>query len=268
MATANKILAAALMLLAVAVHADSYENKPKGWVWYDDSVPPAPSKKEEKKPKASEGASMSAKETLQKMGEEYEEAEARAILYATDKNIRDAMEKKIAIMQMTQLYADRYEQVTWRNPELDYTLQSPQKMEAVWASDAAEYANQDAGLKKAASNWAIVYVFRSDCPYCKRFAPILKTFAEKYGYTILSVTLDGRGSSDFPNPKTDVSVLRSKNMVPQVVPAVYLVEPRSNTTQTIGFGVMNMGELRQRIGLAAGIEVGFKGVSVAKGVTP
>jgi len=169
---------------------------------------------------------------------------------------------------MTQLYADRYEQVTWRNPELDYTLQSPQKMEAVWASDAAEYANQEAGLKRASGNWAIVYVFRSDCPYCKRFAPILKSFSEKYGYTILSVTLDGRGTSDFPNPKTDVGVLRSKNMVPKVVPAVYLVEPRSNTTQTIGFGVMNMDELRQRIGLAAGVEVGFKGVSVAKGVTP
>jgi conjugal transfer pilus assembly protein TraF len=263
MASKRVFLLAALVVAGVA-RADLYERSPDSWVWYQD-----PAKEEKAKPRpevkgqvASPAQGGSAKETLKLMGEQLEEAEAQAVLNPTTENIVRSMTMKKQLLALSQTYADRVEQVVWKNPNLDYTLEKPMRTDALFTANPVKQEKLQEALRSAAQTHALVYVFRSDCPYCKKLSPVLKAFAEQHGFTVLTFTLDGRGTDDFPYPKTDIRQLQAKGMVPQVVPAVYLVDPRQDTPEAVGFGLMNRQDLENRVALAAGINI-YEGVASA-----
>lgn len=253
---ASKALAwIALLLLPGLARADLYDRPPESWVWYQDPAVAATKDPSPPPTTASAADGRSAREVLKAIGEEMEEAEARSVLNPTTDNIRRAIELKKQALALSQTYADRYEQVVWKHPELDYTIEKPMRTDALYAANPLRQEQLYAALRQAASRHALVYVFRSDCPYCKKFAPLLKTFAAQHGFTVLAFTLDGAGSVDFPYPKTDLSQLRAKGMLPKVVPALYLVNPREGSSEAVGFGLMNSLDLENRVALAAGIEV-------------
>lgn len=254
------LLLAGLLVPAFA-SADLYSREPESWVWYKDSAPAEAAPKEQPAaPVASATAGKTAKEVLRELGEKMEEAEAESVLNPTTDNIRRSLELRKQMLVLTQTYADRYEQVIWKNPDLDYTLERPMRTDGLFAANPVRREKLMASLKGAASSNAIVYVFRSDCPYCKKFTPLLKAFAEEHGFTVLTFSLDGIGVPEYPYPKSDLSMLRAKNMLPKVVPAVYVVNPKSGTTETVGFGLMNMVDLENRVALAAGIDV-YEGIA-------
>lgn len=256
------LLLAALLLPAFAA-ADLYDRQPESWVWYKDDANPPADKPKEAPPAPSaptEASAKTAKEVLRAMGEKMEEAEALAVLNPTSDNIRRSLELRKQMLVLTQTYADRYEQVIWKNPDLDYTLERPMRTDGLFAANPVRRERLMASLKGAANSNALVYVFRSDCPYCKKFTPLLKAFAEEHGFTVLTFSLDGIGVPEFPYPKSDLSMLRAKNMLPKVVPAVYVVNPKAGTTETVGFGLMNMVDLENRVALASGIDV-YEGIA-------
>lgn len=245
--------------------ADLYERKPESWVWYQDPAPADVAPKEKPAEKGAVAEARSAKETLKLMGEAMEEAEAQSILNPTSANIKHAIEMKKQALALSQTYADRYEQVVWKNPELDYTIERPMRTDALYTASPLKQERLDSALAKASETNALVYVFRSDCPYCKKFSPVLKAFAAQHGFTILAFTLDGTGTADFPFPKVDVSQLRAKGMEPQKVPAVYVVNPKAGTTEAVGFGLMNKVDLENRVALAVGVNV-YEGAASASGL--
>lgn len=251
------IIAALCAMVSAPAVADLYGRQPEGWVWYDDRTKQQEPPAEEKKSAgtASTATGKSAKETLKALGEAMEEAEAQAVLNPTTDNVKAAIQMKKQVLALTQTYADRYEQIIWKNPDLDYTLERPMRADALFASSPLKQEMLTANLQEASKQNALVYVFRSDCPYCAKFAPVLKAFAEAHGFSILPVTLDGEGTSDFPYPKKDISMLRDRKMLPQVVPALYLVNPRKDVVEAVGFGLMNMVDLEKRVALAAGINL-------------
>lgn len=270
---ANKALLAAVLtaISSLPAWADLYQRQPEGWVWYDDRVKQAEEKPKEDVNKsivASSASGLSAKETLKRLGEEMEEAEAQAILNPTTDNVKHAIQMKKQVLALTQTYADRYEQIVWKNPDLDYTLERPMRTDTLFASSPLRKERLYENLREAAKNNALIYVFRSDCPYCKKFSPMLKEFAAQHGYSILPVSMDGQGVSEFPYPKRDLSMLKARGMMPQVVPALYLVNPRKDVVEAVGFGLMNMVDLENRVALAAGINVYENSTVTSKVVNP
>lgn len=252
---------AALMTPTLAV-ADLYQRPPESWVWYKDDTPP-PEQPKEQPPAATPTApaeGKSAKQMLRELGEQMEEAEALAVLNPTTENLQRSAELRKRVMALTQTYADRMEQFTWKNPDYDYTLERPMRTDGLFTANPIRRDKLMGSLKQAAGSNALVYVFRSDCPYCKKFTPLLKAFAEEHGFTVLTFSLDGIGVPEYPYPKRDLSMLRAKNMLPKVVPAVYVVNPKTGNTETVGFGLMNMVDLENRVALASGIDV-YEGIA-------
>lgn len=254
----TKVLIAIVALVAHgAAMADLYQKQPDGWVWYHDNREEP--KQQNDKPKQIGSVTIvggkTPRETLKAMGDEMEEAEAQSILNPTPDNIRHALMLKKQILAMTNVYADRVERTIWQNPELDYTLERPMRQDTIFAAGQVQADRLKVGLAEAGKTSALVYVMRSDCPYCKKFSPLLKEFAKIHGMTIIPISLDGHGSSDFPYPKRDLSILRAKGMIPEVVPALYLVNPRKDQVEPVGFGLMNAADLENRVALAAGINI-------------
>lgn len=260
-----------LFFLAFLSLSVSAYDTPKSWIYYEDPPPPEPKKpkpeKEEKEvvvvaPTAAQV--ITAKETLRKIGEDYEEKFAIAVLNPSRENILAEMAAKKKFMDMSENFANRYQQVTWTTPEFDYTLEHPMRTDTLWANGKDGYDRIQKKFSDAAKQFGLLYVFRSDCPYCKKFAPVLKLFANAHGFSIISVSLDGQGTADFPNPVTDIRVLKRRNALPEAVPALYLVDPKQPEAQVLGFGLMNAKDMEQRIAEAVGINTQQGTISASK----
>ena len=246
-----------LPLLALAVISQSsfaYE-KPQSWLYYHDPIVVKPKEVEKPQPVEPQKPQMTAKEVLKKIGEDYEEKFSIAVLNPTRENILAEMAAKKKFMDMSEHFANRYQQVTWTTPEFDYTLENPMRTDTLWANGKDGYDRIQKKFADAATKYGLLYVFRSDCPYCKKFAPILKLFANAHGFSIISVTLDGQGTSDFPNPVKNIELLKRRNALPEVVPALYIVNPKEPQAQALGFGLMNTKDLEERIAEAVGINL-------------
>ena len=67
--------------------------------------------------------------------------------------------------------------------------------------------------------------------------------------TVFAVSLAGRGLPDYPNPPADNGLAARLNST--IVPALYLTAPSTRQIRPVGFGLMAMTELVERIAALA-----------------
>lgn len=225
--------------LALAGNSDFYDRREHGWYWYED---PAPEPEAEEADEAEEAKvvvppqkPLSAKEIIDAQRVEFEEAQAAAVVNPTPENYQRFLAILTKINEQGQRFSDGFKKAIWTNPEYDYRLTGrPTDPQALIEHNVAKSSENAQKIYEIASKKGILYFFRSDCPYCKRFSPIIKRYSEQYGFTVIPIALDGIGSEEYPYPKTSYYMQERLNV--SVVPATFLVDPDANTVATIGYG--------------------------------
>ena len=83
------------------------------------------------------------------------------------------------------------------------------------------------------SEWDIVLFFKSTCPHCNRFDPVIADFSRQSGFHIDAFSTDGGSLPDFQNPLPATPTVLNKFFPDHniIVPAVFLVQ--KNTMQII-----------------------------------
>ncbi len=241
-------LLAMICVSALAGNDTFYERSPATWLWYQESTP-AP----EKAVVSKSGLAMSPRQRLRAMGQNMEEAESLAMLEPTAGHLQAAIQARRGVLRMAGNYADAFEQFLWSHPEYDYTLTHAQRSDRVEAVASVQSAAVDQALRQAAQHYGLLYVFRSDCPYCARFSPWLHAFADQFQFKVLPFSLDGMGTKSFPHPMSDPSLLQVHHIRPVAVPALYLVDPVKGAVKTVGYGLMNLMDLRHRVAVQLGV---------------
>ena len=228
-----------------------YEDAGRGRHWYQ--IPPSPPEEEpeahpEPKP-LPVPVPLTPREILKQQGEAWEDALARAVLHPSAENYLEYLRFTSAIQAQAQQFATGFRQAIWSAPEYDYTLVNPVRAEAISAKNQAALLQETADLTALADLYGLVFFLRGDCPYCQRFAPILKTFADTHGFSVLPVSLDGKGLPEFPEPQHN-ALLASKLSV-DVVPTVFLVDPVRNQLLPVSYGFTDASTLAKKILWAA-----------------
>lgn len=240
-----------LMFVCLSVQAEKYfEDRERGWFWYEDPE----EKLEEPEPEpiaapAPQIVPLSPREVLKKQGEAWEDALANAILEPTKENYQEYLAMTNQIQQQSQNFATGFKQAIWVTPEYDYTLQKPRSSQAIIAQNDQELKLNESELYRLSEENGLLFFFRSDCPYCHRFAPVLKRFSEQYGFTVIPVSLDGGPLPEYPYPKTNYDMGRKLNV--EVVPALFMVNPDSNSVSTVGYGYADWSKLLTKVLFAA-----------------
>ncbi len=242
------ILLAGTCVTVLAGNDTFYEQNPTTWLWYQESENTL-----EKHRSAPSDLIVSSRQRLRLMGHNMEEAESLAMLEPTPKHLQAAIQARQSVLQMAGHYADAFEQFIWSHPEYDYTLTHAQRSDRIEAVAAVQSAALDQALRQSAQRYGLLYVFRSDCPYCARFSPWLQAFANQFQFRILPFSLDGQGTNRFPHPYTDLALLQIHHIKPLAVPALYLVDPKKGMASTIGYGLMNLMDLRHRVAVQLGL---------------
>ena len=159
----------------------------EGWFWYRDPLPPKPRSplspsKTQKKPK-----DLSDFEALQ---QRLEDLKRVAVMNPSDANLLAYMRLQRLVMDKSQTFADRWQRLVWSEPALDYALSGrPTNAMAINVFDDQQRSRDAQTVRGLATTHGLIFVFRSDCPFCHRFAPILKRFEQEFGMTVLAVSM-------------------------------------------------------------------------------
>ena len=219
----------------------------EGWFWYRDP-PPAAARHAPKAPVTpARPRELADFETMQ---QRLEVLKRVAVMNPTDDNLMAYMRFQRMVMDRSQVFADRWQRLVWREPSLDYASEGrPTNTLAIAAFDDRQKERDTAAVRQLAATHGLVFVFRSDCPFCHRFAPVLKRFAQQHGLTVLAVSLDGGTLPEYPNARPDNGIAARLNA--RAVPALYLTQPSRREFRPVGFGLMSDTDLLERIAALA-----------------
>ena len=94
---------------------------------------------------------------------------------------------------------------------------------------------------------ALFFFFRSDCPYCHQFAPLLARVRGQVraARSFRSAWTAGRSARVSRIPRVDNGIARALDV--RQVPALFLAEPRGGKIAPIGYGVLSESELLERM---------------------
>ena len=232
---------------------DSYwRDRERGWFWYDD---PLPERNEGPKPKPKAIPTISAPTAPKKPSElvEFEALQKRvedlrniAIINPSEQNIRNYLNIQNFVIEKASTFADVAQRVIWATPELDPTVTGrPVNAKALEVFDREQTGARTNTVAQLSQTHALFFFFRSDCPYCHQFAPLLKDFEAKFGLKIVPISVDGGGLPEFRSPRVDNGIARTLDV--RQVPALFLAEPRGGKITPIGYGVLSESELLERI---------------------
>jgi conjugal transfer pilus assembly protein TraF len=192
-------------------------------------------------------AELIAFEQLQKA---VEDTRNIAIMRPTEANVRRYMELEMQVVGRASYFADVAQRVAWATPSLDPTLHGrPVNATALQVFEHQQQADRSSTVATLGQDHVLLFFYRSDCPYCHAFAPILKAFEAGHGIQVVAISLDGGMLPGFPNARQDNGIATALQV--NQVPAVFLAQPASGTITPIGFGVLSESQLLERIAIVA-----------------
>lgn len=181
----------------------------------------------------------------QELREELKYREDIAIMNPTEENVKNYLDAWHLVQNKATEFTNEWRRVVWTNPQYDYSLVSPSNNAALQVSNESRQTNMEQYLKNISKEHGLVFFFRSDCPYCHQFAPILQQLSIQFGIEVLPVTIDGQCMSYFSQCKD--GRLTAQQWGVDRVPATFIVSKRTKETAPIGFGVMSYQEVIERI---------------------
>ena len=231
----HKIVFFVVSLTSICSYANDvyYDEHAIGWHWYHE-------KKLEEKNKIKNPVKQ-----MEALKKTITYALDRAILDPTEDNVRAYMQLQNIVSNQAGIFSQVWQKILWQSPELDYTLVHPVNSVGRAVDINLKDEAETAAIKKLAEESGLFFFYRSTCPYCRRFAPIVKNFALQYGLTIIPITTDGIMLPEFPDSKIDQGQAARFNVTYE--PALFAVNPYTAKAYPISYGLVSEQELRTRI---------------------
>lgn len=221
-----------------------YKRRAEGWHWYQDRKNEE-QHKEEQKAEHQSIKSLTPTQLLKLYRRELERRLHLAIFFPTLENVKAYQELQKDLMERGQLFADKWMQSISFNPHLDFTSTYPINQIGRHTYIDEENKLKHIKLKALSKSYGFFFFFKGDCPYCHTFAPIVKRFALRYGWTVKAVSLDGGKLKEYPKPLLDNGIAEKLSITQ--VPALIAVNPKTQTLLPISYGISSEDEMEARI---------------------
>lgn len=228
-----------------------YNDHARGWFWYED-----PEKEEdvlEKKPDdpakpllvTPEVKAKTAVERLKEVQVHLAELKAKAILEPTSAHVKAYQEMQMNVMNQSQAFSQAWVMNVFMNPALDENIKNPTAQSARFVVYENERKQTESIIKGLKNTYGLFYFYSGSCTYCKAFSPIVKMFADKYGWEVIAISLDGSPSDVFTNWQPDNGIAKQWDV--QTVPAVFAINPETNHVIPVANGFTAIDEMEKRI---------------------
>lgn len=229
-----------------------FERHAEGWHWYDTlRVEPLSDKNVEEKKQKNDSAShpQTPTEKIESQRKALEQKLHAAIVEPTRENLITYIIAQRALMDQSQRFSEEWKKVVMAMPILDETLIHPidQNARHVYYNERSKELSKY--IKALANDYGLFFFFRKNCSYCHHFAPIVKRFSQKYGWSVLAISMDG-GSlrsalPEFPDARQDNGI--SKRLQVAHVPALIAFHPKTKQLIPLAYGMVSESEIEERV---------------------
>lgn len=231
-------------LLITAAQAAFFERRAEGWHWYQ--APPSNDEVEEKKEKT--GPTLPLQTPTEKIENQRKVLEQKlhaAIVEPTRENLETYLLAQKALMDQSQRFSESWQRVVMTTPSLDETLVHPVEQSArhVYYDEQAKAFSKH--MKGFSQEYGLFFFFRQNCAYCHNFAPIVKRFSQKYGWSVLPISLDGGSLPEFPNARSDNGMAARLRITH--VPALIALHPKTGKLVPLAYGMISESEIERRV---------------------
>lgn len=229
------------LLLSSPVWAYSYYGQHAvGWHWYEDPI-----EIEVQKALPLVAQPIDPIERIHKAQKTIERALDTAILEPTVSHVRAYLHLQNQLSSQSAQFAAIWQQVLLAYPELNFSLKHPTEGIALEVQKTHRHQQQDKAIKNLADHAGLFFFYKPSCPYCARFAPIVRSFAKDYGITVIPITLDGEVLAEFPDSKKDQG--QAKQFGVKQTPALFVVNPKTQQALPVAYGLISEASLRERL---------------------
>lgn len=238
-----------------------FEKRSEGWHWYE-SLQDGDVKEGDQQPEPQRRTPTQEIESQRKALEQKLHA---AIIAPTQENIMAYLLLQKALMDQSEKFSNEWKKVVMRTPSLDETLIHPVDQNALPLYYAEQRHDLEKRIKGLSKEYGLFFFFRENCPYCHQFAPIVKRFSEKYGWSVLAISLDkdSAGSSSLRSPLPEFLHAKRDNGIGvrlgiSHVPALIAIHAATKKLIPLAYGMISEGEIEGRIDLLTRISQGEK----------
>lgn len=239
-------LLSALIINPLLAEESFYKRRAEGWHWYEQrKIPKIKRKEEQQKIEPQAVKILTPSQLLKLYRQELEKKLHLAMLFPTLENVKAYQEFQKDLMERSQLFSERWMQSIYLNPHLDFTNKYPINQIGRHTYIDEEKKVKSAKLKALSNSYGFFFFFKGDCPYCHTFAPIVKRFSARYGWTVKAISLDGGKLKEYSKPLLDNGIAERLSI--SQVPALIAVNPKTQEMLPISYGITSEDEMETRI---------------------
>lgn len=202
------------------------------------------------------GSAPSYRQQLDQIGKQLEELKAKAILAPTPENVIAYVRYQREQLDRASTFTDVWERAIWQHPDLDYTLQRPVDTLGKTAWLAQRKTDKEAVMASLAERYGLFLFYSASCGACEVFSPVVRSLADKYGISVLAVSMDGGPNAAFPRFVVNHGQYEKMGLSGGQVPALVLFDTWLKKPIPIGYGVMAEDEVMNRIFLLTSVKPG------------
>lgn len=229
----------------LAKETSFFERKAEGWHWYREQK--SELRKQESRIEKTKTIPLNPTQQIETQRKALEQKLHAAIVEPTRENLIAYITAQKALMDQSQKFSEVWKQVVMTTPSLDETLVHPVDQNARHVYYNEQHNKLEKRIRQLASEYGLFYFFRKNCGYCHHFAPIVKRFAQKYGWSVLAVSLDGGTLPEFPNAKQNNGI--AERLQISHVPALIALHPKTGQLIPLAYGLTSESEIEQRVEL-------------------
>ena len=239
----NKVLVMLMMymqLVPVISYASFYEDRYRGWLWYEDKPKLKPNRPVQTR--SQQITPAEAKAEIEQFAKELEELKFVMLARPTPENIRAYRQKEKAMWRHAETLYDAWDMANLLYPEQLDLINNPLNVHAVKVKRELESAKADEQIKEMAKNFDLILFFNPTCKYCELLSPVLKSFGEQYGFNIEAVSSDGSKHEYF---KTEHRPELLEKLAITAFPTVIAISHDSKTAFELIRGYVSISELKE-----------------------
>jgi len=229
-----------LCLLIYPYNADAgfFEQKSRGWHWYEDGR------------KEIEGKDIAPTDQVEEIRRDVEAKLHTALITPTEDNVVNYIKAQRAIEDRSEKFANVWQRVVYTNPQLDITTKYPVSSNALQIFRADELVKKREKIKRISREYGLMFFFRGDCAYCKGFTPVVLEFAAKYNWYLMPVQIGDVPLEEIKDAKQDNSIAATLGILH--VPALVAVHPKTKRVIPLAYGYISDGEIEDRVNVLLG----------------
>ncbi|MFN9001676.1 MAG: conjugal transfer protein TraF [Holosporales bacterium] len=234
------ILVIVVLLTPSQAYCHFFKKNSEGWFWYED-----PKKVEEKVTQKKEARpAQDPIAVFEERQKALDTALKRAMVTEREEDIRNYLKIQQAMIASADRFSDKWHRIMLTDPKLgSMGMPTSQMGRQIYIEKKID--RREAKMRQLARTHGLVFFFRGDCPYCHKFAPVLRNFAEEFKITVMAISGDGGKLAEFPQATFDPHA--SKSFGVEVFPSLYLVDVVNKKITPVAQGFVSQQEILENI---------------------